>query len=95
MCWDTTHLLDTQANEAFLAAVPRVDHVHVSDARRDPGVPARKHLRLGQGTLDLARLLAHPRARRAGIVSLETVMIDPLPGDLAAERAALQEALDG
>jgi sugar phosphate isomerase/epimerase len=95
VCWDTTHLLDTAANEAFLGEVPRVDHVHLSDARRDPGAPARKHLRLGRGTLDLARILAHPRARGAGIVSLETVMIDPAAADLAAERAALEEALGG
>lgn len=95
VCWDTTHLLDTAANEAFLAAVPRVDHVHLSDARRDPGSPARKHLRLGNGNLDLARLLAHPRARQAGVVSLETVMIDPTPRDLTAERALLQEVLGG
>lgn len=93
VCWDTTHLLDTAANEAFLATVARVDHVHLSDARRDPTAPARKHLRLGQGTLDLRRLLAHPVARGAGIVSLETVMIDPTAADLAAERAALEEAL--
>jgi sugar phosphate isomerase/epimerase len=95
VCWDTTHLLDTAANDAFLAVVPRVDHVHLSDARRDPGSAARKHLRLGHGSLDIARLLAHPRARQAGVVSLETVMIDPTPRDLAAERALLQEALDG
>lgn len=95
VCWDTTHLITTEANEQFLSAVPRVDHVHVSDARRGPDGAARKHLRLGQGSLELRRLLAHPRARQAGIVSLETLLVDPAPPDLAAERARLEEALGG
>jgi len=95
VCWDATHLLDTQSNAEFLAAVPRIDHVHLSDARQAPDGTARKHLRLGRGSLDLKHLLAHPRARQAGVVSLETVMIDPSPGDLAAERALLEEALIG
>jgi sugar phosphate isomerase/epimerase len=93
LCWDTTHLITTQANEQFLAAVGRVDHVHLSDASVGPDGAARKHLRLGRGELDLRRLLAHPRAREAGIVSLETVLVDPAPADLAEERARLQEAL--
>jgi sugar phosphate isomerase/epimerase len=95
VCWDTTHLITTQANEEFLAAVPRVDHVHLSDARLGHDGAARKHLRLGKGTLELGRLLAHPRARQAAVVSLETVLVDPAPEDLAAERALLEEALGG
>ena len=95
VCWDTTHLLDTAANDAFLEAVPRVDHVHLSDALHPPGSPARKHLRLGQGALDLRHILSHPRARQAGVVSLETVMIDPTEKDLSAQRALLEEALHG
>jgi len=93
VCWDTTHLVTTEANERFLAAVPRVDHVHVSDARQGPDGAAQKHLRLGQGSLELPRLLAHPRARQAGIVSLETVLVDPALPELIAERTRLQEAL--
>jgi sugar phosphate isomerase/epimerase len=93
VCWDTTHLITTRANEQFLQAVARVDHVHLSDASLGPDGAARKHLRLGRGDLDLRRLLAHPRAREAGIVSLETVLIDPAPADLATERALLEEAL--
>jgi sugar phosphate isomerase/epimerase len=95
VCWDTTHLITTEANMEFLAAAPRVDHVHLSDARLGPDGAARKHLRQGRGSLELRRLLTHPRARKAGIVSLETVLIDPAPADLAAERDLLQEALCG
>ena len=95
VCWDSTHLITTQANLEFLEAVPRVDHVHLSDARLEADGTARKHLRLGRGSLDLRGLLAHPRAREAAIVSLETVLIDPVPADLAAQRALLQEALGG
>jgi sugar phosphate isomerase/epimerase len=95
VCWDTTHLLTTERNEEFLAAVPRIDHVHLSDALLGPGGAARKHLRLGEGGLQLRRLLAHPRAREAAVVSLETVLIDPSPAELAAERAGLEEVLGG
>jgi sugar phosphate isomerase/epimerase len=95
VCWDTTHLISTQANERFLTAVPRVDHVHLSDARLGPDGTVRKHLRQGAGSLELRSLLAHPRAREAGIVSLETVLVDPSPADLAEERARLEEALGG
>jgi hypothetical protein len=69
--------------------------VHLSDARLGHDGAARKHLRLGKGTLELGRLLAHPRARQAAVVSLETVLVDPAPEDLAAERALLEEALGG
>lgn len=95
LCWDSTHLITTRANLEFLEAVPRIDHVHLSDARLEADGTARKHLRLGRGSLDLRGLLAHPRARQAAIVSLETVLIDPAPADLAAERALLEEALGG
>lgn len=69
--------------------------MHLSDARLGPGGAARKHLRLGEGDLQLRRLLAHPRAREAAVVSLETVLIDPSPAELAAERASLEEILGG
>jgi sugar phosphate isomerase/epimerase len=95
VCWDCTHLITTQANLEFLEAVPRIDHVHLSDAGLEADGTVRKHLRLGRGGLDLRDLLAHPRAREAPIVSLETVLIDPTPADLAAERALLEEALGG
>lgn len=95
VCWDCTHLITTRANQEFLAAISRIDHVHLSDARLQADGTARKHLRLGRGSLDLRGLLAHPRAREAAIVSLETVMIDPEPEDLAGERALLEEALGG
>jgi len=95
VCWDCTHLITTRANLDFLEEVPRIDHVHLSDARLEADGTARKHLRLGRGSLDLRGLLAHPRAREAPIVSLEAVLIDPAPSDLAAERALLEEALGG
>jgi len=95
VCWDTTHLVSAEANRRFLEEIPRVDHVHLSDALFHEGAPARKHLRLGQGNLDLAGLFAHPRAREARIVSLETVMIDPGVAELAAERAGMEAILAG
>ncbi|MFN2169112.1 MAG: sugar phosphate isomerase/epimerase family protein, partial [Anaerolineae bacterium] len=82
VCWDTTHLINLDNNRRFLEEIPRVDHVHLSDARFTEGAPARKHLRLGQGNLDLAGLFAHPRAREARIVSLETVLIEPTVAEL-------------
>lgn len=93
VCWDCTHLITNRANLEFLEEVPRIDHVHLSDARLEADGTVRKHLRLGRGSLDLRGLLAHPRAREAAIVSLETVLLDPAPADLAAERALLEEAI--
>jgi len=94
VCWDTTHLISGEANRRFLGEISRIDHIHLSDALFDPLSPARKHLRLGEGNLELAPLLAHPRAREARIVSLETVMIEPGTADLAGERQKMQGLLD-
>jgi sugar phosphate isomerase/epimerase len=93
VCWDTTHLVSFEANWNFLEEIPRVDHVHLSDALSAAGAPARKHLRLGQGNLDLPRLFGHPTAQGAGIVSLETVLIDPSVAELAEERIRMERIL--
>jgi sugar phosphate isomerase/epimerase len=93
VCWDTTHLVTGEANRSFLGEIPRIDHIHLSDAWFEPPAPARKHLRLGEGNLELASLLAHPRAREARIVSLETVMIEPEAAELAREREKMEAIL--
>ena len=93
VCWDSTHLVSSEANLRFLDRIPRIDHVHLSDAEVSDTTPARKHLRLGEGNLDLRRLLAHPQARQAPVVSLETVLVEPGAADLADERAKMQALL--
>jgi sugar phosphate isomerase/epimerase len=93
VCWDLTHLLNTKNNLHFLETVTRIDHVHLSDCLYNENDPSRKHLRLGEGNLDLSQLLAHPFARQARVVSLETVMIDPEPDDLVSELTEMKRLL--
>ena len=93
ICWDLTHLLSTENNIGFLETIPRVDHVHLSDCLYHEGKPAHKHLRIGEGNLDLSRLLQQPAGRKARILSLETVMIDPGLDDLILERKKMTELL--
>ena len=94
VCWDCTHLISTAGNIDFLQDIPRIDHIHLSDALYHEGQPARKHLRLGQGNLDFERLFSETRARQARVVSLETVLIDPQLDDLVQERSRMETILE-
>jgi sugar phosphate isomerase/epimerase len=94
ICWDTTHLINTVNNLEFLDQVLQVDHVHLSDALYQSGVPTNKHLRLGKGNLDFRKIFNHPKAQGAKVISLETVIINPAPEDLIQERMAVQRLID-
>ena len=70
--YDTTHLVTTQANLDFIAAMDNIIHVHLSDAVVEPGGKVRVHLPLGEGVLDIEAILRALLPRYHGILSLET-----------------------
>lgn len=70
--YDTTHLITTQANLDFVAAMDNIIHVHLSDAVVEPDGRVRTHLPLGEGVLDVEAILRALLPRYDGILSLET-----------------------
>jgi len=69
---DTTHLGTTEHILALVAEMDQIHHVHLSDAEVVSADKVRTHLRLGDGTLDLARVVAAILPKLCGILSLET-----------------------
>jgi len=69
---DTTHLGTTERVLAFIEAMDEIHHVHLSDAEVVSPDKVRTHLRLGDGTLDLKRIVAAILPKLRGILSLET-----------------------
>ncbi len=69
---DTTHLGTTERVLAFVEAMDDIHHVHLSDAEVVSADKVRTHLRLGEGNLDLQRVVAAILPRLRGILSLET-----------------------
>lgn len=81
---DITHLRDTEKTLAFIkAAGPHLAHLHLSD-----GTAEKMHLRIGQGELDLKRIVAALQAAHyQGIWSLECYIAENNEEKLKAELA--------
>lgn len=84
---DVTHLRDTDRILSFIAgAGSRIAHVHLSDATAE-----QMHLRLGQGSLDLPRIVTALRdAGYRGVWSLECFIPDNNEEKLREELAKAQ-----
>lgn len=93
--YDTTHLITTQANLDFIAAMDNIIHVHLSDAVIEASGKVRVHLPLGEGALDIEAILRALLPTYHGIISLETYI--PAADDTALvlqERKKVENFLD-
>lgn len=84
---DIAHMYTIMNPEAFLDGVAprRIKHVHLSD-----GKPGRTHVPLGNGSIDLPRVMAKLRSIYDGIVSVEAYVPEKGSETLTANRNYLK-----
>lgn len=90
---DTTHLNTTERILEFVNGVPQIDHVHMSDAVTTSAEQVRTHLPLGEGVIDMPRVLSAIVPKLRGILSLETFIPPGNDNKILAQQTYLHTTL--